>query len=344
MNQCTQCDKNHFRKNNMFCSYTCKTIYDNNKKYINLKDGYDFLTCPICKKKVREFTIGHAKMHGYNTVREFLSDHGFKYAVCENKRERVKGKNNPGYNHGGKLSPWSKNNPKNTSKKLKENYEKAEKSRKGKRSNEIGYWTSRGYTEDQAKEEISKRQKTKSLEKQIELYGEEKGEERYHKFLKQLEEGRKDSAVNQYSKVSKELFDGIAKIFPELRYGDNEFSIKCQKYNNHPSATYHLDAFLESNRRAVEFYGDYWHLNPSKYNGKDVNPYNKELLVEDKWKHDKMRLERIKNQNVEVLVIWESDYYNDKEKVIKDIIDWLNYPQIENNKKPGPASIDDLFE
>lgn len=134
---------------------------------------------------------------------------------------------------------------------------------------------------------------------------------------------------NSRSKISLELFD-LIKIkllslgfsIDDIRYGDNEFPViynnddklvnltRNNKYN-------YIDFYVTSVNRAIEFYGDYWHKNPIYY---------EESEHCNKWLDDKERLVSISSQlrmRDIPLVIWESDYTNDKEKVLNNCIEYL---------------------
>lgn len=51
--------------------------------------------------------------------------------------------------------------------------------RDDRNTNQVKYWVNKGYSEDEAKQKVSERQRTFTLEKCIEKYGEEEGTRRY---------------------------------------------------------------------------------------------------------------------------------------------------------------------
>jgi hypothetical protein len=60
----------------------------------------------------------------------------------------------------------------------------------------------------------------------------------------------------------------------------------------------------------IEFYGDYWHRNPKLY--EDNNGVRK---------YDELRKKYIiELHNPNIIEIWESDYLNNKEKIIENTI------------------------
>ena len=74
--------------------------------------------------------------------------------------------------------------------------------------------------------------------------------------------------------------------------------------------------------KVIEFNGDYWHCNPKKYNKNYFHKYL-QLPAFDVWGRDKMKIDAIQEQGFDVLVIWESDYKQNREKVIQECIEFI---------------------
>ena len=87
-----------------------------------------------------------------------------------------------------------------------------------------------------------------------------------------------------------------------------------------PKTTRSADILFEDCKTVVSFYGDFFHANPKTYNGKDVHPL-KGCLVEEVWKNDKNRVAEIEAAGYEFLVVWESDFKNNKEEVLNRIME-----------------------
>lgn len=66
----------------------------------------------------------------------------------------------------------------------------------------------------------------------------------------------------------------------------------------------------------TEYNSDMYHANPINWKNND-NPhtYRKWLKYEDIWKHNKEKFLAAEKKNFSVLIIWESDYKNDSEKI-----------------------------
>ena len=78
-----------------------------------------------------------------------------------------------------------------------------------------------------------------------------------------------------------------------------------------------------------QFNGDFWHAKPVKYNESDVlnfpsrnGPVQKTAL--SLWESDAARLSILRSLGYTVLVIWESEYKQDKEGTIKKCLNFLN--------------------
>lgn len=141
--------------------------------------GVKWVECKICGYRARSLSTHYAKLH------KVPPEERDKYSpmVCSEYAERLKGENNPAYGHGGKFSPFSKKFIKYTSEEEAVNKIAAvcQKSSETKIANPennsttIEYYTSRGMSLEQAEIALSDRQRTFTLEKCIEKYGEIEG-------------------------------------------------------------------------------------------------------------------------------------------------------------------------
>jgi len=190
---------------------------------------------------------------------------------------------------------------------------------------QIKYWLKKGYSEEESKEKIKDRQRTFTLEKCIEKYGEEKGEniwkERNDKWSKKMKETLKlnGNYKQDSSKLEKNFIDNILNDSHIMNYNcyiNKQFIIFC---NNDFYYTYDF----KYKNKIIEFNGDYWHCNPNKYNENFLNK-RKQMYAKDIWKYDKLKIQKAIKEGYEVLVVWESDYKKNKEKIIQECIDFLN--------------------
>ena len=128
-----------------------------------------------------------------------------------------------------------------------------------------------------------------------------------------------------YSNIEKEFVDGILNC-DKIDYSN----IKCYKTSQIELINNQLDRC--SNRRflydvalgnkIIEFNGDFWHMNPQKY---EFDYYNKisKIYAKDKWEIDSIKIKCAESHGYKVLTIWESEYNKDKDGTIQKCIDFL---------------------
>lgn len=151
------------------------------RSHIKFPDGTpkdDYVSCGVCQYRSSDLAQ-HPQMHGL-TQEQYRSTHGD--IKCVTLRNKLKGVNNPAFNHGGRLSPFSKKFVNYTS---DEDIEKikaaAVQTKIDNNTNPLTliYYTSKGYSESEAQELLIYRQSTFSLEKCISKYGAEVGLKRW---------------------------------------------------------------------------------------------------------------------------------------------------------------------
>ena len=111
-----------------------------------------------------------------------------------------------------------------------------------------------------------------------------------------------------YNKLDDDLKDNC--YFGEL---NKEMHLKNGQLNKN----YFVDFNLKN--ACLEFNGTYWHADPRKYKKDDII---KDILAETIWENDMIKQNFIK-QNYKLLVIWEDDYNNDKDKIINDCVEFI---------------------
>lgn len=80
-----------------------------------------------------------------------------------------------------------------------------------------------------------------------------------------------------------------------------------------------LDIYIPELNLAFEFNGTYWHADPRKYHENDVIGH-KNQLAKEIWKKDNDKLLKCKENNINLIVIWELDFKN-AEDLIKASIE-----------------------
>lgn len=175
------------------------------------------------------------------------------------------------------------------------------------------YWTSRGYSRDEAINIIHDGRFAFSLKKCIMKYGEECGRKFYEdRQIRWQQSLRKNfikfgyNGIHQ-SQFANSIIDILNQYFDDL---DKEFNI----------AKYSFD--LKRNQKLIEFNGDYWHMNPSKYQANDVNKTSKKI-AQDIWDNDLAKINEARSCGYQVLVIWESEYRKDPIGIIQKCKEFL---------------------
>ena len=178
---------------------------------------------------------------------------------------------NPFTGHTGKFSPYSKNFCGYKGKSSEEiehlRLKAAKHDNKGRNTNQVEYWIKKGFSEDEAKIKVSERQRTFTLEKCIEKYGEEEGTKRWQERQKKW---LKNYKKQNFSNISQELFwsiyDKMKDLNLDIRFAtinenkekdtsgkNNEFLVKTKKSYVKP------DFIVLNYKKVIEFDGDYWH-------------------------------------------------------------------------------------
>jgi G:T-mismatch repair DNA endonuclease (very short patch repair protein) len=81
---------------------------------------------------------------------------------------------------------------------------------------------------------------------------------------------------------------------------------------------FYFDGKIINKNIVIEIHGDYWHCNPKIYKNGPINEMQKAALRRDFCKKDKIEKAGFKR-----FVIWENDYKNNPEKVIKKTINFI---------------------
>lgn len=308
----------------------------------NLTEGVDYVRCELCgfysKDLSKHISMKGKKSHNM-TSEEYLKMFPNAKILCDvSLQERsamISGDKNPGFNHGGRLSPWSKNNNFLTEEEIEVSKKKAIQSREDNNSytTSIEYWLKKcDGDEELAKRKLSERQSTFSLDKCIEKYGVEEGtkiwKERQNKWQdtmnsKPEEEriaiNRKKISSSNISKSEQELFDTIKKHY-----------INAVQQNVIVSKTSN-DIYLYDitvGNKIIEYNGNYWHCDEKRFTDENsVARYSRTgfpILVKDIRERDARKIQTAKDNGYEVFIVWESEYKNNKQKVVEECLKFLS--------------------
>jgi hypothetical protein len=192
----------------------------------------------------------------------------------------------------------------------------------------VEYWVNKGFSIEESKNKVSEGQNKFSLVKCVEKYGEEEGKKIFTERQKKWQESlyKNGNLKSGYSKVSQDLFFDLLKYYEnveELNYvmfakKGGEFVLTSD------DGFYRYDFTDLLNKKIIEYNGDNYHANPDTFIITDTpNPFRKNVTSEDIWKKDDVKLKLANKYKFDVLVIWDSEYKKDKEKVIKKCIKFL---------------------
>jgi G:T-mismatch repair DNA endonuclease (very short patch repair protein) len=157
----------------------------------------------------------------------------------------------------------------------------------------------------------------------IKKYGEIDGVEAFY----EKEKKRFINIKNSIFQIEIEQY--VRSITNKKIYGsNNEYTIFLNKEERTTLNKNYIipDIFIKDLSLVIECYGNFWHCNKNTHQFKnDIHPITK-MNIDEHIKLDSLRIEYINKRKIDTLIIWESDWTNNKER-IKQII------QNEINKK-----------
>lgn len=123
------------------------------------------------------------------------------------------------------------------------------------------------------------------------------------------------------SQLEENIVKEIKKLI-DSRYSLIEQSNKKQGLLVAPKHYLYPDLVIKEIKTIVEVFGDYWHCNPLLYDSSFVS--KKGLTRDEVNAKDKNRIQVLENLGYTVIVIWENDWYKNKQKEIQRVIDVIN--------------------
>lgn len=192
----------------------------------------------------------------------------------------------------------------------------------------IEYWINKGFSNEESKIKVSEAQSTFSLVKCVKKYGEEEGKKIFVERQKKWQESlyKNGHLKSGYSKVSQELFFELIKHYDNIENLNYiMFATKGGEFVlTSVEGFYRYDFTDLLNKKIIEYNGDNYHANPDIFLTTDTpNPFRKNITSEDIWKKDEIKVKLANKHSFEVLVIWDSEYKNNKEEVIKKCLKFL---------------------
>ena len=194
---------------------------------------------------------------------------------------------------------------------------------------QLGYWVNKGYSDDEAIEKLSDRQTTFSKEICLQKYGEVEGLKRFNKRNSRWKKSIIDGGdlTCGFSKISQELCYKLLENYDikdrhQIHFGSHNKEYFINLPNNE---FYQYDFTDKINKKIIEYNGDIFHGNPKKYKPNDYpNPLRKTITAQEIWVKDARKITVAKEKGFEVLVVWDSEYKNNKQEIINKCIAFLN--------------------
>ena len=177
----------------------------------------------------------------------------------------------------------------------------------------FGWWLKKFNNDYDLASEKYKEFQTRDLSWFVKKYGEIKGKENYDKWVV-----KSRPSTGFFSVISQELFKSIDEILIDMN--STEICFYHDKNEEKQISKFKVD-FLFKNK-VIEFYGVYFHMDPRFFKVDDFNQMVG-LTSEQIWKKDEERMNIIKNNGYQTLIIWENDYFKNKEKIVKECIKYL---------------------
>lgn len=297
-------------------------------KIESLKSGLQLLTCCICGFQSPNSLISHITRKHSVTMHDYRT----QYPDCVVQQ----------------ASPACKRNSSKSQKKRLEDPDNKKAFLQWRSfPSEIKHWTKKGYTEEQAIEKVAKFQRIQSLKGNNELTRAKRSEKNTgDKNPMSLESISRREGVTiaeahaltpcygrtgeQHPMFGKKHTDeALDKIGSSLNHSgrskiEHEMSnmlIECYGgEKNKGVGGWSCDYVNKEKRFIVEFFGDYWHMNPKRFAASDKHPLIKKSAVEI-WERDARKLKELDELGYTVVVIWESDWRFNKETCTKRIKD-----------------------
>jgi G:T-mismatch repair DNA endonuclease (very short patch repair protein) len=111
---------------------------------------------------------------------------------------------------------------------------------------------------------------------------------------------------------------GQRQVYENLLLNDSSFLLE------HTVEGIRCDIVHLEKKVVVEYYGDFWHLNPSKYNS-DYYSNAIKMTAKEKWQKDRARNFVLRNKGYRVIIVWESAWKSDPQKYLRIILDAIDH-------------------
>lgn len=297
----------------------------------SLESGLQLLTCRICGFQSPNSLISHITRKHLVSMQDYRT----QYPDCVVQQ----------------ASPARKRNSSKSQKKRLEDPDNKKAFLQWRSfPSEIKHWTKKGYSEEQAIEKVAEFQRIQSLKGNNELTRAKRSEKNTgDKNPMSLDSISKREGVTiaeahaltpcygrtgeQHPMFGKKHTDeALLKISSAHHLSNPDYRSKSERavaeycstlsdiQHNVSVTRWNVDVKFTCKRLIVEFFGDYWHMNPNKFTSTAVHNLMQKSAVEI-WERDARKLKELDELGYTVVVIWESDWRFNKEACMKRIKD-----------------------
>jgi hypothetical protein len=169
----------------------------------------------ILNKDITDFALQFIRLEHYYNSHNKYSNTNELYKIFygtelgnlrwNEKIDKMKGDKNPGFNHGGRLSPWKKGSINYSEESLK----KAQENRSY--TTRLSYYQDKGYSDEEAGLLLKERQTTFSMKKCIEKFGEDEGLLVFNKRQEKWQNTLKAKSPEEIDDINKRKSSGIGR-------------------------------------------------------------------------------------------------------------------------------------
>lgn len=219
--------------------------------------------------------------------------------------QKTKGKNS--YWFGKHLISWNKGLTKETDKRVAKQAEKMKGKSQSRETREKISKTLTGYKHNkETKENMSKAREGKKRAPRTEEWKQNLSKAKKLDWQNGKYDNRK--TIENPSSISQECFwyiyNQLSKTFRRICYfAELNHEYKIGRYN--------VDFCIPSQNLVIEFYGDYWHMNPKLYEANNIGHNN--MMAQEIWNRDKRRIQFLRNRGYKVIIIWQDDYRRNRD-------------------------------
>jgi very-short-patch-repair endonuclease len=173
------------------------------------------------------------------------------------------------------------------------------------------------------KNQISKSRKGKGVGNDNAMSNPEHREKAHTNLKKKWDSGEMEHVRQMFSETMKETrrLGKIKSIIRSKKEKEIIKEIKKMGYEVEHSLkidTKICDIYIPKLNLVIEYNGDYWHCNPKKY---DANYYHqvKKKTAQEMWEYDNNKIDLIKRNGYNLVIVWESDLKGDPNLINKII-------------------------